>query len=236
MTTRHEAEVDTALAALWGTEQECYRKLEQDRHYLTRHVGVERKRSNTKRGDWIVTETLEAMLAMPFVGQPYDKPSYDTLVARVAETKATLAAAKAEAAPLEAEFNAKPWSRFFLVNNSNGHIHSSMHCSTCNKFTSAGWSNTSFSWLPTLSGLTEKDAVDEHGTILCSVCFPSAPVEWTLGKAKPVDPDECPGSGTHDHNSSGLSYYSKRAECNHCGQTTSVTSTHKLRKHKTKGA
>lgn len=67
------------------------------------------------------------------------------------------------------------WSRFFVVTSSKGHIHSSMSCSTC-RYT------TTFGWLPELSGQTEKDAVDEYGSVLCSVCFPSAPVEWVGGK------------------------------------------------------
>lgn len=71
------------------------------------------------------------------------------------------------------------WSRFFLVNNVGGHIHSSTGCSTCRY-------DTSFSWLPELSGLTEADAVEAYGSILCSVCFPSAPVEWTNGVSKAV--------------------------------------------------
>lgn len=71
------------------------------------------------------------------------------------------------------------WSRFFLVTNTNGHIHSSMSCSTC-------FADTDFAWLPELSGLTEADAVAEYGEILCSVCFKSAPVEWTTGTNKKV--------------------------------------------------
>ena len=49
---------------------------------------------------------------------------------------------------------------------------------------------TSFSWLPTLSGLSEADAVEAHGAILCTVCFPSAPVEWTGGVAKAVQAEK----------------------------------------------
>ena len=64
------------------------------------------------------------------------------------------------------------WARFFLVKNTNGHIHSSLNCSTCN------W-DTQFGWLTDMSGLTEADAVTAHGARLCSVCFPTAPVEWT---------------------------------------------------------
>lgn len=76
---------------------------------------------------------------------------------------------------LDAEYEG--WSRFFIVKNTNGHIHSSMDCSTC-------YPTTVFGWLPQLSGLTEADAVEEWGGILCSVCFPSAPVEWTEGTNK----------------------------------------------------
>ena len=67
------------------------------------------------------------------------------------------------------------WSRFFLVTSSAGHVHSSMHCSTCRP-------TTRYGWLPELSGKTEAVAVDELGPTLCTVCFPSAPVEYTEGK------------------------------------------------------
>lgn len=67
------------------------------------------------------------------------------------------------------------WSRFFLVTSSPGHVHSSTHCSTCR------WTTT-YGWLPELSGKTEEEAVAELGPTLCSVCFPSAPVEHVGGK------------------------------------------------------
>lgn len=66
------------------------------------------------------------------------------------------------------------WSRFYLVNNSNGHIHSSVSCSTC-------FHDTNFSWLTDLSGLDEVDAVQAEGEVLCTICYPSAPVAWTNG-------------------------------------------------------
>ena len=67
------------------------------------------------------------------------------------------------------------WSRFFLV--AGGHLHSSMNCSTCNN----GFNPTEFYWYPTLAGLNEAEAVEAVGSVLCTVCFPSAPVEWTEG-------------------------------------------------------
>lgn len=69
------------------------------------------------------------------------------------------------------------WSRFFLVTSSDGHIHSSMSCSTC-------YPTTVYGWHPTLSGLGQAEAVAELGEILCSVCFPDAPVAWTNGRSK----------------------------------------------------
>lgn len=66
------------------------------------------------------------------------------------------------------------WARFFVVTSSAGHIHSSMSCGTCRV-------TTTYGWLPSLSGLTEADAVAECGPALCSVCFPSAPLDH-LGK------------------------------------------------------
>ena len=58
------------------------------------------------------------------------------------------------------------WTRFFLVK----HIHNTQHCS------SFRW-NTRIGWLPSVSGLTEVEAVSEYGETLCTKCFASAPVE-----------------------------------------------------------
>lgn len=97
--------------------------------------------------------------------------------ARIAKYRAEIAALSTEAAPYEAEYADRRWSRFFIVRNSGGHIHSSMECSTC-------FPTTRFGWLPALSGLTEKDAVEAEGEILCSICFPSAPSSWTSGVSR----------------------------------------------------
>lgn len=83
--------------------------------------------------------------------------------------------ARHAALPYEAEFVRRGgWSRFFIVNNTGGHVHSSMTCNTC-------FSSTSFSWLPALSGGTEETMVAEFGEMACTVCFPSAPVMKGFG-------------------------------------------------------
>lgn len=74
---------------------------------------------------------------------------------------------------VESEYASRPWSRYWLVTTSDGHIHASTGCCTCNK----GRSPTGFALVPYLSGSTPADAVADLGPALCSVCFPEAPVE-----------------------------------------------------------
>lgn len=87
---------------------------------------------------------------------------------------------------LEAECNAeyyrrKGWSRFWIVINSNGHIHSSMNCTTC-------FPTTQYGWLPNLSGSTNAEVVELAGMSACTICFPDAPVETRNRPSQIEDP------------------------------------------------
>jgi hypothetical protein len=119
------------------------------------------------------------------------------------------------------------WSRFYHVMNVDGHIHKTMSPNECHQLK---WT-TRFRWLPDLSGLTEKDAVKAEGTILCSTCFPSAPVEWTVGKSK--DDGRCPGSGQQARLDPGMARRVTRyATCHVCNKRgVNVTPGGSLRKH-----
>lgn len=115
------------------------------------------------------------------------------------------------------------WTRFFLVE----HIHNSRSCHTLRPTTRIGW-------LPNVSGLTEREAVAEHGATLCTVCFPTAPVELTT---KAADPTVCPGSGTFVKRDlpSRLGFYTGNwATCPDCGERVTVRGQNgvKLMKHK----
>lgn len=133
--------------------------------------------------------------------------------------------------PLDAEFLRRGrWTRFFLV--PGGHIHRTLNCSTCNR----GRTMTDFRWLPALSGLSDADAVTAHGAILCTVCFPDAPVEWTNG-AKAGDDLVCPGTGTadYDEKTARRGYVSGNGgRCSHCGTWQTITRGGVLRKHNRK--
>jgi len=103
-------------------------------------------------------------------------------VNRLVEARATVEAARLAFDLAEQQYEG--WARFYLVQNNGGHIHKERWCQTCNKRGKA----TRFGWLPELAALTEAEAVAAHGAVLCTVCFPTAPVEWTDGRK--VDDDQ----------------------------------------------
>lgn len=139
------------------------------------------------------------------------------LVSRFDEATQRLAELDTRRCDLEAPYRRNPWSRFFLV--PGGHIHSNRNCRTC-------YGTTTYTWLPLLSGETEREAVEAHGPLLCSVCFPTAPVEWTTGPAKP---ERCQGTVDPDHKPFRVgmnTYY----QCT-CGCVTTRNADGSLRKH-----
>lgn len=132
------------------------------------------------------------------------------------------------AALLDAEWDRRGgWTRFYLCTNTDGHIHTGRSCNTVH-------ATTHLVLKPELSGLTEKDAVRAYGPILCSVCYPTAPLAWTEGNT-PDTSGDCPTSRTYaprgSYNPRHLSPY---ARCPKCKEMVSITSTGKFRQHDAK--
>ena len=121
----------------------------------------------TESDGWTGTDWTE------FKGKAWDADKYAETLVKHDELIEERDGLFAERDALEATYTG--WPRFFLVTSSPGHIHSSMYCSTCRP-------TTTFGWLPELSDMTEGDAVAACGPTLCTVCFPSAPLDWTSGK------------------------------------------------------
>lgn len=89
-----------------------------------------------------------------------------------------------EAQPYDEEFASRGgWTRAFLVNNSNGHVHSSMHCATC-------YDTTEYCWMTDYSDHSEAEIVEAAGERACTVCYPSAPVEVLRRPTKMFTDDE----------------------------------------------
>lgn len=99
--------------------------------------------------------------------------------------QAKLDAIQDEAVPYEREFARRGgWSRAFLV--TGGHLHRSMDCSTCNR----DGNRTRFNWMPEYSGQDEEQIVDAAGSRVCTVCYPSAPVDVLSRPSRMLTPDE----------------------------------------------
>lgn len=91
--------------------------------------------------------------------------------AAVANADITIALASAEIDSLDIEFDRRGgWTRYYLVLNSNGHVHSSTHCTSC-------FPTTQYAWLTEQSGMTAEALVELAGESACTDCFPWAPVD-----------------------------------------------------------
>ena len=89
---------------------------------------------------------------------------------KVAKLNQEYAKIQAEIKKLDAIYDQDPWTRAFLVINSNGHVHSSMDCNTC-------FPTTRYNWLVQYSNDDEKTIVEDAGQDACTICYPSAPAE-----------------------------------------------------------
>lgn len=193
-TMTFERETDEKLAALWTELGKAQQRLSMFAESALRQAGAKGRYVTRNRKEYDLTlEEAEAILAADVAAHAATadpaSPNHDygyTLirgggnigsirrtVAELAEVRSTIARLRTEIDTVEELYTG--WSRFFLVTSSKGHIHRSMSCSTCR------WTTT-YGWLPNLSGRTEADCVDEFGPALCSVCYPTAPVEWTTEK------------------------------------------------------
>lgn len=132
--------------------------------------------------------------------------------------------------PYNQEFSRRGgWRRYYLVMNSNGHLHRETNCSTC-------FPTTRYGWIVKLSGCDENTMVDEYGETACTVCFPDAP---TLpGWAASIERREaekaarqCEHSGTYNITWTDRGR-GKFALCA-CGEAPGLTPNGLLRQHQT---
>ena len=230
-------QVDAFLTSAYEAIARVESNLERDMEWVHESAGDERQGGRYRKGPWGMS--LDEAMAKANEGFLAKHNREHPSVRVVKAGQAALKELKGEVTRLNFEFERRGgWSRFFLVTNTGGHIHSSMNCSTCNKFTSRGLSQTKFAWLTDLSGQSEEQAVESQGAVLCTVCFPSAPVEWTnkyeIEKAA-REAARCKGSGTYldkdlPHRTG---YYSGNwGTCPECKAKPALTGTGKLRAHK----
>ncbi|ONI88101.1 hypothetical protein ALI22I_20395 [Saccharothrix sp. ALI-22-I] len=219
--TATPGEIDSELAKLYGVVATAYGTVD-DAVDVLHHLLGDRKQGRGKRAYWLdgpdrTIERAHERLAAGTLA-PYADSVREHL-ALIEEKRAEVRVALDAIKPLEGEHERRGWTRYFIVTSSNGHIHANTACSN------RGW--TAYGWLPKLSDLTPADAVEAHGPLLCTKCFPNAPVEWTVGKAKPAS---CAGSGKAPvkYERRGRFY---GGECAGCGTWKPANTNGGLRKH-----
>lgn len=231
ITTATPTEIDTLLADLYSRDNAARAVLDRSRREIYRALG--NRITNIRVRIVLSDEDLEGFRTRIAEDKNFGYRHGHALKSFDQATE-TIAALALEEAPLHAEYSRRPWSRFFIV--PGGHIHSSMHCSTCNRNGKA----TQFGWLPDLSGQTEEEAVAAHGAKLCTTCYPLAPVAWTNfyeEEAARKAAEYCSGSGTSGWKDGTVrtGYYSGNGgTCSHCGGWAGTTSRYSktIRKHK----
>lgn len=157
-----EPEVDELFAAVWDHRHDLVMSTFPIWDELHHDVGDRR----IGRRDWgmSISEVLEkAQASTGEARRTLD--GLNGIKADIAELDRTTLA------KLDSEFERRGgWSRIYLV--TDGHAHSSRHCSTCNN----GEFPTKFSWMIDFSGKSDKEIIQAIGKRACSVCYPDAPV------------------------------------------------------------
>lgn len=226
LATKTPVEVDTALAALDTEHYGLTGRLRMILGTVHHAAGDQQVQSAGRRRRWTMTDadavdTLRDKIEHGTVSLSYAYVAPDTL-ARYDETDRQANANRYQFERLNSEYIRRPWSRFVIVQ----HVHSGIWCAggTVRPTSERGW-------LPEYSGRSETEAIAElaeRAHILCTHCFPGAPV------VKPtVDPTTCT-SQTYDRtrlvrrgNASG-----NGAFCAECGGWAGFTSAGNMRKHK----
>lgn len=172
-------QVDELFAATWDHRYGLVEKLLgawDDVHY-----SVDDRR--VSRIAWRMSDTEAYDAALRLTGEK--RRALDDLN-RIKESIAELDGTAL--AKLDGEFDRRGgWPRAYLV--TDGHVHSSMHCSTCNN----GASRTRFFWMIDYSGRTHAEIVEAAGERACSVCYPDAPVnrgQQVIPKSVMLTPEE----------------------------------------------
>lgn len=149
-TTRYEVQVDTEIDRLQGEIARVSSHIDANLAVIKRFYDA----------DEFTVRTF------PRLGEQADAAHYE-LIALHAQRRELVAALETE----EAKYTG--WSRYYRVNNSNGHLHLDIDLNNC----SSCFPTTQYKWITQASGLDEAELVELAGEVCCTVCFPSAPVE-----------------------------------------------------------
>lgn len=159
-------ETDTALAATY----EKLAKLRQRQGFAYDSLHRALGDSQDRRGNWGMSNldayrTADRMGRLAAMATSQIKQALDRLV----EIERDIDFANERINELDVIWALNGcWNRYYLVTNSNGHVHRETSCRTC-------FRDTEYAWLIDLADCDEAAMIEEFGEKACTVCFPDAP-------------------------------------------------------------
>ena len=149
-------------------------------------VKIDTELSQLHNQRWTIIEKIEsAKDSLAFYQKHYPNRAEEISECeeKIATFKNELSKVNGQIRDLDAIYNQDPWTRAFLVLASNGHVHSSLDCSTC-------FPTTRYQWLIQYSNDDEATIVDDAGQDACTICYPSAPAETLNRPSRIVTADK----------------------------------------------
>lgn len=186
LATMAPSDIDAELYDLYARHQQAQSRAASMAEFVAGEIGrrVYRRGFRGSASAAEVSETIAAWRAQP---EAERSPDARDILRRQDEVDKHLAQARAverEMEPYDHEFARRGgWTRAFLVSNGDGHVHSSMSCSTCRP-------TTQYHWVTELSDHDEAEIVEAAGERACTVCYPSAPVDVLRRPTTLFTPDE----------------------------------------------
>jgi hypothetical protein len=165
-----DAEIFALLQRLWATESRLVGLVGQ-----AHRVAGDRQRHSYGRSpmwDMLDSEAWDKVEAIAAREQgDYRVRNAQEIIAKRDEYLLQMQNLRDEIAPLTAEYVRRGgWTRAYLVDNADGHVHKTDNCSSFRV-------GTHYHWLTELSGQAETEIVELAGERACTICYPSAPVD-----------------------------------------------------------
>jgi hypothetical protein len=216
---RLDLDEDAALAVIAAAIDIAHHVAGDRSHYVGRGRGHKVWGLRDEDAEQIMREHITAAT----VPLSYRLVATRDLVTRMDRARRTVREIEQERAGLAVEFRRRGgWSRFFTV--PGGHVHSGQRC--------VGGSirpSTRIGWNPELSGKSEAEALTHFGAlghVMCTHCFPHAPV------IQPLSTLRCPGSGKpYRAGTRKPRYPNGTGECTSCGTRRTLTPNGNIRAH-----
>lgn len=169
LATMTPVEIDTELYRLDGMAWTALARLAVAKHSIHEASG-DRRNYDLRTWPWVKSYSRALADANRLAEHGRDD-AWEALDALRDEQLAVSAVRKVMKV-YEDEFDRRGgWTRAFLAQSYDGHVHNGQECSTCHH----GEERTRFTWMVAYSGKDEAEIIKAAGVRACTTCYPDAP-------------------------------------------------------------